>query len=195
MTIYKNQEQIEKDIKDGVLAIEGDVRFECNFSIGAEIVVSGNISGWNISAWDISARNISAGNISAWDISAWNISAWDISAWDISAWDILYWAFCSVYLSIKCKSIKGQREPHQEPVCLDGKLEIIKDEPEKPANKSALLEEIRQSMIDGELRESFEKWFPKDEDTSQHPSKSNRSGALALWGDITVFLNKFKEDK
>ena len=39
MKIYKTQQEIEADIKDGVLAIEGDVSFECSFSIDARIEV------------------------------------------------------------------------------------------------------------------------------------------------------------
>src|SRR3972149_3541662 len=104
MKIYKSQKEVERDVKDGVLAIEGDVRFECSISILASIFVTSG------------------------DITARNITAWDITAWDITARDILYYAFCCVYKSIKCLSIKGTREVHQEPVCLDGKLELKKEE-------------------------------------------------------------------
>jgi len=38
MKIYKTQEEVTADIKDGVLAIKGDVRFECDISIRASIV-------------------------------------------------------------------------------------------------------------------------------------------------------------
>jgi len=96
MKIYKTQKEVEKDIKDGVLTIEGDVEFECSISIEA---------------------SINAGNINAWDIKAWNIKALDI----------LYYTFCCVYQSIKCSSIKAKREIHQEPICLEGKLEIKDD--------------------------------------------------------------------
>ena len=125
MKIYKTQREIEKDIKNGLLEIDGDVTFECSFSINASIKVNAG----NINAWDITARNITAWNINAKDINAWNINAWDINAWDINAWDITardisYYAFCVVYDSIKCISIKAKREKAQEPICLDGKLEF-----------------------------------------------------------------------
>lgn len=129
MKIYKSQSEVEKDIKDGMLTIEGDVRFECNISIDASIHVIGNIDAWNIAA-----RNIDAGNITARYINAWNIS---------------YYAFCSVYQNIKCKSISGRRTPHSEPICLEGKLEIIK-EPEtieingKKYNKEAVEERLKE---------------------------------------------------
>ena len=100
--IYKTQSEIETDIKNGVLVIQGDVKFECSISINASIkVISGNID-------------------------AKDIRAWDINALDINARNIVYNAFCSVYNSIKCLSIKASREVHSEPVCLEGKVEIKK---------------------------------------------------------------------
>jgi len=193
--IYKTQSEVEADIKDDVLVVQGDVKFECSISISASIkVVNGNIDAGNINARDIdagninarnidagninardinardinardinardidagniNARNIDAGNINAWDINAWDIDAWDIdagniNAWDINAWDIdagniLYYAFCGVYNSIKCLSIKAKREVHSEPVYLDGSLEIKK--PKEELNLSGKEVEVK---IDG----------------------------------------------
>src|SRR3990167_3544894 len=119
MKIYKTQKEIEVDIKNDVLVVDGDVKFEVSFSISASLKIAGNITAWNINAW-----NINAWNINAWNINAWNINAWNINAWNINAWNILYYAFCEVYNSIKCLSIKAKREKHNEPICLDGKLEI-----------------------------------------------------------------------
>ena len=113
MKVYKTQRQIEKDIKNGVLFIKEDVKFECCFVIEASIKVIGNINARNITAWDINAGNINARNITAWDINARDITAEDIS----------YHAFCCVYKSIKCKSISARRQKSQPPICLDGKLE------------------------------------------------------------------------
>lgn len=124
MKIYKTQSDVEKDIKDEILTIEGDVDFECHISIDASIIVTAG----NINALDIKARDISAGNINALEINAVDIDALDINALDIKARNISYYAFCCVYNSIKCKSISGTREKHQEPICLEGKLEMIKEE-------------------------------------------------------------------
>jgi len=162
--IYKNQQEVEKDIKDNVLAIKGDVKFECSININASIIVeygdinardinARDINAWNINAGHIDAGNIHAGNINAGDIHAWNIhardidawdinardihagnihardiDAWDINAWNINARDILYYAFCCVYYSIKCFSIKAKREIHKEPICLEGSVEYKKKE-------------------------------------------------------------------
>ena len=153
MKIYKNIEQLKADIKDNVLVVNEDVTFEFSFSIDANLKVNGKITAMDITAWDINAmditamdikaRDINAWNINAWnikarDINAWNINAWNINAMDITAWDIKagninagnisYHAFCCVYNSIKCTSIKARREKHQEPICLGGKLEFKQEQ-------------------------------------------------------------------
>jgi len=144
MKIYKSQSEVEKDIKNGVLVIEGDVKFECSISISASIKVNAG----NINAWDITAGNINARNITAWDITAWDINAWDINAWDINAGDILYYAFCCVYQGIKCLSIKAKREKHQEPICLEGKLEFKN---EKNLGNKVKIKIDGGQIIEGEL--------------------------------------------
>lgn len=110
MKIYKTNEEVIKDIKDGVLEIQGDVTFECEVAIDANIRVLNN------------------GNITAWNITAWNISAKDINAWSVTAWNISYYAFCCVYQGIKCTSIKASRDTSHLPICLDGELEIVEKE-------------------------------------------------------------------
>ena len=132
MRIYKTQQEVEKDIKNGVLAIEGDVKFECSISISASIIVNaGNITACDIHAWDINARNINAGDINAGDINAGDITAYDIDANDITAYDIdaddiNYYAVCCAYMSLKCRSIKGRRGNCKH-FCLDGEIEIKND--------------------------------------------------------------------
>jgi hypothetical protein len=130
MKIYKTEAELMKDVVNGSLVIEDSITLKFNMTIRI------NITAWDITAWDITARNINAGDINAWDITAWditagditarNINAGDINAWDINAWNILYYAFCCVYNSILCLSIKAKREKHQKPICLDGKLKLKK---------------------------------------------------------------------
>ena len=146
MKVYKTQQEVEKDIKNGVLSIEGDVKFECSINIKASIIINaGNINAEDINAWNINAWNITAG-----DINAENINAWNINAGDINAGDILYYAFCCVYKSIKCFSIKAKREIHKEPICLDGKLEYKTQEKPKGKIKIRLAE---GQIVEGELIE------------------------------------------
>src|SRR3990167_483737 len=65
MKIYKTQQEVEADIVDGVLTIQGDVSFEFSLSIEASI---------DINAWDISAQNIIARNISFFAVAFARIS-------------------------------------------------------------------------------------------------------------------------
>jgi len=89
MKIYKTQQEVEADIKNDILLIEGDVRFECSIAISVSIVVNaGDINAVDINAWDINAGNINAGNINAVDINAWDINAGNIKALDINAGNI-----------------------------------------------------------------------------------------------------------
>jgi len=149
MRIYKTQESVEKDIKNGILDCNfEDVKFECNISIRASIInardinaydinardinaydINANdINAYDINAHDINAGDINAGDINAHDINAGDINARDINAHDINARDISYYAFLTVYNNIKCKSYKSRRDNHSKPICLDGKLEIIDNE-------------------------------------------------------------------
>jgi len=52
--------------------------------------------------------------------------AGDIKAGNIKAKNILYWAFCCVYSSIRCISIKGTRKKCAKPLVIDGEIIIEK---------------------------------------------------------------------
>lgn len=144
MKIYKNQSEVDADIKDGVLLIKGDVRFEVSFSIEANIVVEEgdinalDINAWDIKAGDINAVDINAGDINAVDIKAGNINAGDINALDINAVDISFYAVAFAYNSFVCKSIVGRRE-NSKYFCLDKEVEI---------KKKAMIEEQREFFVD-----------------------------------------------
>ena len=146
MKIYKTQEEIEADIKDDVLTVEGDVKFEVSFSITASLKITGdiiawdiiagdinalNINAWNINALNINARDIEALNINARDINAWDIEAGDINALNIEAWDISFYAVCFAYVKFVCKSVIGRRD-NSKFFCLDGD---VKTGVEKAAKK------------------------------------------------------------
>jgi len=141
MKVYKTQAQVEKDIKNGVLAIDGDVKFECSISIEASITAR-NITAGDINARDITARDITAGDINAGDINARDINAWDINAWDINARDILYYAVCFAYQNIKCLSIKSKREVSKH-FCLDGEITFKNDNSEKKQELIDKAEELK----------------------------------------------------
>ena len=88
MMVYKTQAEVEADIKDGVLVVDEEVKFECSISIDASLNIRGNINAEDINARDIDAGNINALNISARDIDARDIDAGNINARDINAEDI-----------------------------------------------------------------------------------------------------------
>ena len=119
MKIYKTQKEVEKDIKNGMLVVNESVEFKCSINIDASLKIAGDINAWSIDAWDINARDINAS-----DINAGDINAGDINARDINARDITYYAFCCVYNSIKCFSIRGTREKCAKPLVIDGEINI-----------------------------------------------------------------------
>jgi len=99
MKIYKTQEEVNADIKRGVLAIEGDVRFECDISIKASIVVTkGNLTCRDLTCWDLTCRNLdcwnltcgdlTCGDLTCWDLTCRNLDCWDIDCLNITCWDI-----------------------------------------------------------------------------------------------------------
>ena len=151
MKVYKTQAQVEKDIKNGVLAIDGDVRFECSINIEASInarninardITARNINARDITAWDIDAWDIDAGDITARNINARDINAGDINARNINARDILYYAVCFAYQNIKCLSIKGKREVSKH-FCLDGEITFKNDNSEKKQELIDKAEELK----------------------------------------------------
>ena len=136
MKVYKTQKEVEKDIKNGVLAIEGDVKFECSISIEASITAR------NITARNITARDINAWDINARNINARNITAENINAWDITARDISYYAVCFAYNNIKCQSIKARKEASKH-FCLDGEITFKNDNSEKKQELIDKAEELK----------------------------------------------------
>ena len=133
MKTYETQAEVEADIKDGVLNIEGDVVFHCDISIRANInVINGNIL---------------AGNIDALNVTALDVTALDIIVNNLEARDIKYYALCLAYGSITCASIEARREVHQKPICLDGQLTIVKKEDDATEQAIQLLKDNGYKIV------------------------------------------------
>ena len=126
ITINNLEEMIKYyDKKTNTYVFDDDVGFNIN------IEVESNINAYNIEAKNIYARDINARDINAWNIDVCNINANDIKAknidaFDINARDINYFAYCIVYYTFKCKSVKSSRD-NSICICLYGKIEYIKE--------------------------------------------------------------------
>jgi len=102
-----------RDVYCNDLYLENDTtRFDFN---------GGNFNGWNFNGW----------NFTGWNFNGWNFTGRNFTGWNFNGKKVSYYAFFNCYESIKCESIEGRRTPHSEPVCLDGKLEIINPTSEK----------------------------------------------------------------
>lgn len=163
MKIYKTQQEIEVDIKNGALDCNyKDVKFECDININEDIINAYNVTAKNINsknifvygniiANNINAKNIRVNNIIADNIIADEIIADDINSKNITADYISYHAFCCVYHSIKCKTFKARRDNSNEPICLDGELKIIPDKNGEVENAIKLLE-LKGIIKDGKIQ-------------------------------------------
>ena len=183
MKIYKTNEEVKADVRNGTLTINDDVRFECHVDINANIeawnIKAEDIKAEDIKAWDINAEDIKAEDIKAWDIKAWDIKAWNINArninaedinadnidaeninveninaWNINANNINYYAFCISYNDIKCTSITGKRK-NASHKCLDGELCI------KPKEHIITIDG-KQIKLSEESYHEFKKQFDKE---------------------------------
>ena len=106
--------------------IKGNLILTENTTFNESINVEGNILGKDGKRYNLIVK----GDIKAGDIKAGDINAGDIDAVDINAGNINYYAVCFAYNSIKCNSIKGNRNNHKHFV-LDGKIIIKEKEKEQ----------------------------------------------------------------
>ena len=97
MKIYKTQQEVESDIKDGLLKVDDDVKIECNIIINASIIC------WNLDCGDLHCMDLDCMNLDCRDLS--------------------YYAVAFAYESFKCKSIEGRRN-NSKHFCLDSEVKI-----------------------------------------------------------------------
>jgi len=141
MKVYSTQKEIDADINNGDLKVNGNIKItftNCivagnivaeNINAGnivAGNIVAGNIYALNIDAGNIVAGNINAENINAENINAENINAGNIYALNINAGNIFFYAACIAYETFKCISYEARRNKWVAK-CLDGEIEF-KDE-------------------------------------------------------------------
>ena len=97
MRIYKTQQEVESDIKDGLLKVDDDVKIECNINIKAHIICR-----------NLNCRNLDCRDLNCMDLDCRNLS---------------YYAVAFAYESFKCKSIEGRRN-NSKHFCLDSEVII-----------------------------------------------------------------------
>ena len=127
MKIYNTQEQINADIINGVLTIDGWVQFKCHCKINASLKISGDVDAWDLDIQNIEAQNIRSLNFAAWDIKAQNIDALgNIAARNIEAADINFFRVAFATETFRCKSIKGLMKKNKY-FCLGSDVVITGD--------------------------------------------------------------------
>ena len=133
--IIKNSKELKKYLdKDKNLHLENEnVRIEYQVEKGEmnDVYCQDLFLMDDSQKFNFNGRNFNGGNFNGRDFNGWNFNGGDFNGRNFNGWDfngkkISYFAFFNCYGSIKCESYEGRRKPHAEPVCLDGKIEIIK---------------------------------------------------------------------
>ena len=122
MKIYKTQQELEADIKDGLLKVDDDVKIECNININASIICR------NLYCWDLDCGNLNCGNLDCMDLdcgdlNCGNLECMDLNCGDLDCMDLSYYAIAVAYYKFKCKSVVGRRN-NSKHFCLDSEVKI-----------------------------------------------------------------------
>jgi len=137
MRIYKTQQEVESDIKDGLLKVDDDVKIECNININASIICW-NLDCMNLNCGNLDCRDLNCGNLNCGDLNCGNLNCWnldcrdlncrnldcrDLNCMDLDCRNLSYYAVAFAYESFKCKSIEGRRN-NSKHFCLDSEVKI-----------------------------------------------------------------------
>jgi hypothetical protein len=109
-----------------------------------------NFNGGDFNGWNFTGRDFTGNDFNGWNFNGWNFNGGDFNGRDFNGKKVSYYSFFNCYGSIKCTSIEGRREPHADPVCLDGKLEII---PEEKSGKKVKIKLSDNQIVEGEIIE------------------------------------------
>ncbi len=114
MKIIKNSEGLAKLVsKDKDLILDEDIRIEFEPT--------------KTEFRDVKCRNLFLMNDNQrFDFNGRNFNGGNFTGRNFTGRAVTYYAFFNCYSSIKCESITGRRNPCHLPICLEGKLEIIK---------------------------------------------------------------------
>ena len=140
MIIIKNSKELAKLVnehKDLIVPNE-DVRIEfepledeIRDVICRNLYLESGSQRFDFNGRNFNGRNFNGINFNGGDFNGGNFNGRNFNGWDFNGKKVSYYAFFNCYGSCKCTEIEGRRENHAEPICLDGELEIVKDEPEE----------------------------------------------------------------
>ena len=122
MKIYKTQQEVESDIKDGLLKVDDDVKIECNININASIICR-NLYCWDLDCGDLNCGDLDCGNLNCEDLKCMDLHCGDLNCGDLECMDLSYYAIAVAYYKFKCKSIVGRRN-NSKHFCLDSEVKI-----------------------------------------------------------------------
>jgi hypothetical protein len=169
MRIIKNSKELARlvnEYKDLILPDE-DVRIEYEPTKEEirnvecqNLFLENDTERFNFNGGDFNGGDFKGRNFNGWDFNGGNFNGWDFNGGDFNGGDfngrnfkggkISYYAVFIAYNSLKCTSWEKRRENALDPICLDGKLEIIQDE-ENDVKKAIKLLEEKGKLKDGKI--------------------------------------------
>ena len=127
MRIYKTQQEVESDIKDGLLRVNDNVKIECNISINASIICwdldCGDLDCWDLDCGDLNCGDLNCMDLNCMDLDCKDLNCMDLNCRDLNCMDLSYYAIAVAYYKFKCKSVVGRRN-NSKHFCLDSEVII-----------------------------------------------------------------------
>ena len=119
-----------RDIYCQNLYLENDIQ---KFNFNGEDFNGGNFNGGNFDGGDFNGGDFNGGDFNGGNFNGWNFNGGDFDGGDFNGWNfngkkISYYAFFISYKNIKCTSWEKRRDNALDPICLDGRLEIVNEE-------------------------------------------------------------------
>ena len=111
-----------------------------------------DFNGWDFNGRDFNGRDFYGRDFNGRDFYGRNFYGCNFNGWGFNGKKVSYGAFFNCYGSMKCESYEGRRQPHSEPICLDGRIEIIK--PEEPKSGKTVKIKVKDgSVLESEIVE------------------------------------------
>lgn len=108
-----------------------------------------DFKGWDFNGRHFMGRDFIGGSFTGCNFVGRDFDGWNFRGWNFTGRNVFYWSFFNCTGKIKCESIRGAGEPLSEPVCLGGKLEIVKPK----EVKSTTGRKIKIKVLDGQILE------------------------------------------